>query len=58
MALTRLGWDVLEPSSSRLKSLPWITGKVRSGDAYTILNELGRRFNNEVEKILPESKVA
>lgn len=51
MALTRLGWDVLEPSSNRLKSLPWITGKVRSGDAYTILNELGRRFNNEVEKI-------
>lgn len=51
MALTRLGWDVLEPGSNRLKSLPWITGKVRSGDAYTILNELGRRFNNEVEKI-------
>ncbi|MGP9528568.1 peptidoglycan-binding domain-containing protein [Glutamicibacter sp. AOP5-A2-18] len=51
MALTRLGWDVLEPSSTRLTNLPWITGKVRNGDAYTILNELGRRFNSEVETI-------
>lgn len=52
MALTRLGWDVLEPSSTRLKSLPWITGKVRNGDAWAILDELGRRFNAEVEKIV------
>ncbi|KUM31562.1 hypothetical protein AQ436_00020 [Arthrobacter sp. EpRS66] len=51
MALTRLGWDVLEPGSNRLTNLPWITGKVRSGDAYTILNELGQRFNAEVETI-------
>ena len=52
MALTRLGWDVLTSgSSSRLTNLSWITGKVRSGDAHTILNELGRRFNAEVETI-------
>lgn len=51
MALTRLGWDVLEPGSNRLTNLSWITGKVRSGDAHTILNELGRRFNSEVEDI-------
>lgn len=51
MALTRLGWDVLEPGSNRLTNLSWITGKVRSGDAHTILNELGRRFNSEVEAI-------
>lgn len=51
MALTRLGWDVLEPGSNRLTNLSWITGKVRSGDAHTILNELGRRFNSEVETI-------
>lgn len=52
MALTRLGWDVLTSgSSSRLTNLKWITGKVRSGDAHTILNELGRRFNSEVETI-------
>lgn len=51
MALTRLGWDVLEPGSNRLTNLSWITGKVRWGDAHTILNELGRRFNSEVEAI-------
>lgn len=52
MALTRLGWDVLTSgSSNRLTNLKWITGKVRAGDAHTILNELGRRFNAEVETI-------
>lgn len=52
MALTRLGWDVLTSgSSNRLTNLKWITGKVRAGDAHTILNDLGRRFNAEVETI-------
>lgn len=51
MAVTRLGWDILEPSSSRLTNLPWVTGKCRSGDAHVILEELGRRFNAEVERI-------
>lgn len=53
MAVTRLDWDILTPNSSRLTSFPWITGKVRKGDAYTVLYELCRRFNNEVEKINP-----
>lgn len=49
---TRLGWDVFTSSSnSRLTNFPWITGKVRAGDAYTVLNELARRFNAEVETI-------
>ena len=52
MATTRLGWDVFTSSSnSRLTNFPWITGKVRAGDAYTVLNELARRFNSEVEPI-------
>ena len=52
MAVTRLGWDVLDPNSDRLKSLSWITGKVRSGDAFTILNYFCERFNSEVEPIV------
>ena len=52
MATTRLGWDVFTSSrNSRLTDFPWITGKVRAGDAYTVLNELARRFNSEVETI-------
>lgn len=52
MALTRLGWDVFTSgSNSRLTNFPWITGKVRAGDAYTVLNELARRFDAEVEPI-------
>lgn len=52
MATTRLGWDVFTTSSnSRLTNFPWITGRVRAGDAYTVLNELARRFNSEVESI-------
>src|SRR5699024_796815 len=53
MAVTRLDWDVLSPTSNRLTNFPWITGKVRAGDAYTVLYELCRRFNDEVEKITP-----
>lgn len=52
MATTRLGWDVFTTSSNpRLTNFPWITGRVRAGDAYTVLNELARRFNSEVESI-------
>lgn len=52
MATTRLGWDVFTSSSNpRLTNFPWITGRVRAGDAYTVLNELARRFNSEVEPI-------
>ena len=52
MALTRLGWDVITSGSSpRLTNLTWITGKVRKGDAHTILDYLGKRFDAEVESI-------
>ena len=54
MAVTRLDWDVFTYGTHpRLTPFPWITGRVRKGDAYTVLNELCRRFNNEVEKINP-----
>lgn len=36
-----------------LTKLSWITGSVRSGDVWTVLNEVAKRFNNEVEKINP-----
>lgn len=52
MAVSRLGWDLLEPSSSRLVSFKWITGKVRKGDGETILDYLCQRFNSEVEPIV------
>lgn len=53
MAVSRNDWDVIDSGSSdRLVNLQWITGKVRKGDAYIILNELGRRFNSEVEPII------
>lgn len=51
MAVTRLDWDVLASNSDRLVTFPWVTGKVRKGDAYTVLDYLARRFNDEVEKI-------
>src|SRR5690625_635907 len=54
MAVTRLDWDVFTYGTHpRLAPFPWITGRVRKGDAYTVLDELCRRFNNEVEKINP-----
>src|SRR5699024_2014610 len=54
MAVTRLDWDVFTYSTHpRLAPFPWITGRVRKGDAYTVLDELCRRFNNEDEKINP-----
>ena len=54
MAVTRLDWDVFTYGTHpRLTPFPWVTGRVRKGDAYTVLYELCRRFNNEVEKINP-----
>lgn len=53
MAVSRNDWDIIDSySSSRLVPLRWITGKVRSGDAHTILDALGERFNREVEPII------
>ncbi|TAP26873.1 hypothetical protein EYR88_00440 [Arthrobacter sp. S41] len=52
MAVSRLGWDLLEPTSTRLVSFKWITGKVRTGDGQVILDYLCERFNSEVEPIV------
>jgi hypothetical protein len=48
MARSQNGWTAPPPS---LANLSWITGKVRSGDVYTVFNYLCERFNAEVEKI-------
>lgn len=52
MAISRLGWDLLEPNSSRLVRFEWITGKVRKGDGQVILDYLCERFNAEIETIV------
>lgn len=48
MAVSQNGWTAPPPS---LATFPWITGKVRAGDVYTVFNYLATRFNAEVEKI-------
>ncbi|QEP08726.1 peptidoglycan-binding protein [Glutamicibacter sp. ZJUTW] len=50
--LTRLGWDVLTAKDKRLVNFPWVTGKVRNGDHYIVLDYLARRFHEEVEPIV------
>lgn len=52
MAVTRNGWDIIPSSSSpRLVNFPWITGKVRGGDHYVVLNYIAQRWDAEVQKI-------
>lgn len=52
MTTSRNGWDVYKSyGDSHLTNFPWVTGKVRKGDHYTVLEYIARRFNNEVEKI-------
>ncbi|MGQ3385303.1 peptidoglycan-binding protein [Glutamicibacter sp. TV12E] len=52
MAISRNGWDVYTSSSNdKLTNFPWVTGRVRNGDHYTVLNYLADRYNKEVEKI-------
>lgn len=52
MAKSMNGWPVYR-SSKGLAPLRWITGRVKPGNVYTILGYLGKRFNDEVEKITP-----
>lgn len=52
MATSQNGWSVYT-SSSVLKTLPWITGRVRPGDVAVVFDWLGARFNAQVEKITP-----
>lgn len=53
MNTTRLGWDIFTTTidNPRLTPFPWITGYVRAGDAYTVLDELARQFDATVESI-------
>lgn len=52
MALSRNGWDVCTSSSNpKLINFPWVTGRVRNGDHFTVLNYLAERYNKEVEPI-------
>lgn len=50
MAVSQNGW----PASAKVGDFvpfAWVTGRVRPGDTYTVLNYLARRFNAEVEGI-------
>lgn len=53
MAISRNGWDVYASySHPKLVNFPWVTGKVRNGDHFVVLDYIARRINNEVEKIV------
>lgn len=52
MAISRNGWDVYSSgSNSKLVNFPWVTGKVRGGDHYVVLDYIAKRWNAEVETI-------
>lgn len=52
MAISRNGWDVYSSGSNQnLVNFPWVTGKVRGGDHYVVLNYIAKRWNAEVETI-------
>lgn len=52
VAISRNGWDVYSSGShSKLVNFPWITGKVRNGDHYVVLDYIAKRWNAEVETI-------
>lgn len=53
MAISRNGWDVYASySHPKLVNFPWVTGKVRDGDHFVVLDYIARRIHNEVEKIV------
>ena len=52
MTNSQNGWLGIEKSTSAdLVDFPWVTGKVRKGDVYTVLNYVADNFNKRVEKI-------
>lgn len=52
MAISRNGWDVYSSGSNQnLVNFPWVTGKVRGGDHYVVLDYIAKRWNAEVETI-------
>lgn len=50
MATSQNGWRVL--TSAPPGKLPWITGRVREGDVYTVFDYYCTRYNAEVEPII------
>lgn len=50
MSTSQNGWTVFA-SSAELAPLPWITGRVRPGDVWSVFDYLCRRFDAEVERI-------
>ena len=52
MTNSQNGWLGIEKSTDPLLTdFPWVTGKVRKGDVYTVLNYVADQFNTRVEKI-------
>jgi len=51
VATSQNGWRV-HTTSTPLKPLPWITGRVRRGAVFTVFDHLCRRFDAEVEPII------
>ena len=55
MAVSQNGWPVITSSSDkRLVNWPRITGKVRGGDVYTVLEWFASEWDSSVEKIIRE----
>lgn len=55
MAVSQNGWPVITSSSDkRLVNWPRITGKVRAGDVYTVLEWFASEWDSSVEKIIRE----
>lgn len=50
MTTSQNGWSASERSQD-FAPFPWVTGRVRPGDVFTVLDYLARRFHMEVEGI-------
>lgn len=55
MSTSQNGWEVFNlGTASELSIFPWVTGRVRRGDVFTVLNYLCREFNTTVEPIIKD----
>lgn len=53
MATSQNGWSVLRYASDpRMRDFPWVSGKVRRGATYTVMDYLARQFDDRVEDIV------
>lgn len=51
-SVSQNGWSAITSGTSPLmRSFPWVTGRVRTGDVYAVFDYLARRFDAEVEPI-------